>query len=318
MANKPFFAYLMHLSTHMWMDENSTSALWYPTNLYCENNNVDIDVWDETVRFLAEKKFDMVLIDVGDGIKYESHPEISAPDAWDKDFIKMKLDEIRALGIEPVPKLNFSAGHDTWMKKYRRMVSTPAYYKMCSEIIAEVCEIFGYPRLFHLGLDEETAPIQANYECVIIRNRDLWWHDAYFLFAECEKHGARPWVWSDYMWDHPDIFFDKMPRSVVQSNWYYSEFRDFSADMPRVKMKIECYEKLDKLGYDQVPTCSTVYKALSPHNTLAFCKEKLSDEHLLGIMTAPWYMTDDDSRYALLNDAHRFYKARKRWYPETL
>ena len=252
MAIKPFFAYLLHLSTHMWMDENSTSSHWYPTDLFSENNNVDLDVWDETVRFLAEKKFDMVLIDVGDGIKYESHPEISAPDARDKDFMKKKLDEIRKLGIEPVPKLNFSAGHDTWMKEYRRMVSTPAYYKMCSEIIAEVCEIFGYPRLFHLGLDEETAPIQANYECVVIRNRDLWWHDAYFLFAECEKHGARPWVWSDYMWDHPDIFFDRMPRSVVQSNWYYSEFRDFSADMPRVKMKIECYEKLDKLGYDRV------------------------------------------------------------------
>ena len=56
------------------------------------NNNVDLAIWDETVRFLAERKYNVLMIDVGDGIKYESHPEISAPDAWDKDFLKKKLD----------------------------------------------------------------------------------------------------------------------------------------------------------------------------------------------------------------------------------
>lgn len=317
MKTNPIFAYMINLSTHMWEDELSVYPQWYPTVVYSEENGVDLEVWDQTVQFLGEKKFNMLLIDVGDGVKYESHPELAAPDAWDKDFLKKKLDEIRALGMEPIPKLNFSACHDTWLKEYRRMLSTPTYYKVCADVIAEICELFGYPRFFHLGMDEETAPLQATYECAVIRGEKLWWHDVYFLFSECEKHGVRPWVWSDYMWDHPDLFFKNMPKSVVQSNWYYGHFKDFDPGS-RTKMRIECYEKLDQMGYDQIPTCSTINSYANTLATMGFCKERLSEEHLLGIMTAPWLMTQDLTRYGLLNDAHRFYLARKRWYPETL
>lgn len=317
MGKKPIFAYMIQLSAHMWADENSVYPSWYPSDVYNENNNVDLDVWDSTVRFLADRKYNMLLIDVGDAIKYESHPEISAPDAWDKDFMKKKLDEIRALGMEPIPKLNFSACHDTWLKEYRRMLSTPAYYKACADVIAEVCELFGYPRFFHLGLDEEVASLQSTYECAVIRSERLWWHDAYFFFAECEKHGARPWVWADYMWDHFDLYLEKMPKSVIQSNWYYHDFKSFGADH-KFRIRIESYEKLDELGYDQIPTCSAVFNYTNPYQTVGFCKERLNPEHLLGIMDAPWVNTEEVARFHLQSDAHRLYLARQKWYPETL
>ena len=318
MSKKPLFAYMIQLSTHMWTDEYSRFTRWYPSDMYTENNNVDLDVWDSTVRFLGERKYDLLLIDVGDAVRYESHPEISAPDAWDKDFMKKKLDEIRALGIEPIPKLNFSACHDTWLKEYRRMLSTPAYYKACADVIAEVCELFGYPRFFHLGLDEEVHNLQNTYECSIVRGEQLWWHDAYFFFAECEKHGARPWVWSDYMWDHVDLFLEKMPKSVIQSNWHYQNFADYGPENQRVKTRLECYAKLDQAGFDQIPTGSSVFNYTNTYQLTGFCKERLSEEHLLGIMDAPWVNTEELARYQLLNDAHRLYMARKHWYPETL
>lgn len=315
--NKDFmWGFMLKLSFHMWDDESSTPRGWYLPQHYTVRNNVDVSVWDETLQYVSETKFNTVLIDVGDGVQYERHPEISAPDAWSKDFLKKKLDEMRALGLTPIPKLNFSAGHDTWLKKYRRMVSTPEYYAVCADLINEVCEVFGSPELFHLGFDEESPEHQKNHEMIIVRNADLWWHDLNYLARECEKHGARPWVWSDYGWHHPELFFKNMSKSILQSNWYYYHFKDDISDAH--KTAIHMYELLDEHGYDQVPTCSTWSNIYNSAATLGFCKNRLSEEHLKGYLTAAWTLTTAADRYALKADAERFWHGRKLFYPETL
>ena len=91
MKNEKIWSYLIHLSYHMWDDENTPPRSWYAPPRYTENNNVSVKAWDEIVAFLAECKYNMLIVDVGDAIQYESHPEISAPDAWDKDFLKIVL-----------------------------------------------------------------------------------------------------------------------------------------------------------------------------------------------------------------------------------
>jgi hypothetical protein len=161
-----------------------------------------------------------------------------------------KLDEMRALGLTPIPKLNFSTCHHTWLKEYRRMTSTRYYYEACADVIREVCEVFDNPRLFHLGLDEEdTIGNQRFRECVHIRAKDLWWHDVYFYLGEVEKHGTRPWVWADNCWENPDIYVKRMPKSVLQSNWYYNVFRDVPTDHWHYKA-IAAYELLEKHGFE--------------------------------------------------------------------
>lgn len=318
MKDKMIWAFMLYLSDHMWQDEFTVSGKWYLPKPYQENIQTEVETWDAMVSFLAERQYNMVLIDVGDGIKYDSHPEVSAPNAWEKDFLKKKLDEMRAVGIEPIPKLNFSAGHDTWMKKYRRMLSTPEYYEFCSDVIREVCEVFGNPRFFHLGCDEETADMQKSVEMVIVRNATLWWHDFHFLCRECEKNGTRPWIWSDYLWKNEDLFLKNMPKSVLQSNWYYDYFRDWGDTNPGRKRAMECYELLDKHGYDQIPTGSTWTCTPNLYQTVAHGKEKLSPEHLYGFMTAPWLHTREEDYFGLCCDADRLYVARKKLYPETL
>ena len=162
MANDMMWGFLIHLSRHMWSDGSTPSANWYLPS-YTKENGVDIEVWDETVAFLAERGFNTVLIDLGDAVQYESHPEIAAPDAWSKAFLRKKLNEIRALGMTPIPKLNFSTAHDTWLGEYGRMVATPTYRRVCTELIDEVCELFDHPALFHLGMDDETHKQQADH-----------------------------------------------------------------------------------------------------------------------------------------------------------
>lgn len=319
MGNEKIFAYFMGISRHMWDDENTPPRGYYLEPRYQENNNIDIPTWDMTLAFLAERKYNMILVDVGDGIRYESHPEISAPDAWDKDFLKKKLDEARALGLEPIPKLNFSCCHHTWLKEYRRMVSTPVYYRVVSDLIAEVAEAFGYPRFFHLGMDEENLANQAYRESVHIRHDKMWWNDSYFYFKEVEKHGCRPWVWADYCWDFPDTYLAKMPKSVLQSNWFYRMFRDNPTNSSDYKA-IHTYDLLAEHGFDQVPCCSCWDQAgaTNVYQTLLYGKNRIPEDTLKGYMVASWASIDPDNEYMLKNDAHALYLARKKCYPETL
>ena len=317
MANKFMWTFFMYLSNHMWGDDTTPDISWFMPPYYEEKNNTDVDVWDKSMKFLSECQYNTVIIDIGDGLKLESHPEIAAPDAWDKDFLKKKLDEIRALGITPIPKLNFSAGHDTWMKKYRRMVATPEYYAFCSDVIKEVCEVFDSPEYFHIGFDEEVVRKQAGHEIIMVRGADLWWNDFNFICKECEKNGARPWIWSDYYWDNKELFLKNMSKDVLQSNWFYGEFKDYPKDHI-FYTRIETYETLNRLGFDQVPTCSSWQFVNNTYQTLAFGKERLSHDLLKGYMTVPWVRTTRDRQYRIMDDAYRLYCAREKFYPETL
>ena len=314
MKNEMLWGFMLMLSDHQWEDEHCVRRGWHLPPNYTQDICFDLSAWDKTVDFIAERKYNMVLVDVGDGIKYESHPEISAPNALEKDLFRRKLQEVREKGIEPIPKLNFSTAHDTWLKEYRRPISTPAYYRVCADVIREVCEVFDTPRFFHIGFDEEFV---VEWEMAVVRHGDLWWHDLYFFVRECEKNGARAWMWSDYMVRHPEIFLKKMPKSVVQSNYYYREFVDVPESDWRYRW-MDGYRVLEREGFDQIVCTSTWDTNHSSLSTCGFCKKELSSEHVLGIMTASWEATTERMLYSLYNDAHQLYLGRKEFYPETL
>lgn len=309
--HKMMWAFFIKLSTNMWGDEgcNYRYAPFFPEMV------TDDDVWREVVDFLPSQGFNTVVIDVGDGIQYESHPEISIPGAWSKDKLKKELERMRSMGLTPIPKLNFSTGHDTWLKEYSRMVSTSIYYRVCEDLIKEVAELFDYPEYFHLGMDEEDPSNQKTYAFACARQHDLWWHDAYFLFDICEKLGMRPWIWSDYCWHHPDAFFKKMPKSVLQSNWGYDALVR-NPDGTIKQKHYQAYLELEARGYDQVPTTSTCYIWQNSLEIMELGKQEISPEHLKGYMTVAWQYTIPRAKYALLNDAVCFAHARKEVYPE--
>ncbi len=210
--------------------------------------------------------------------------------AWSVERLKQELGKMRALGLEPIPKLNFSTCHDQWLGDYARRVSTPEYYAVCRDLIAEVIEIFDRPRLFHLGMDEEDMKHQRRFEYVVVRQYDLWWRDFLFLVEQVEKGGARPWIWSDYLWEHPEAFFQRMPKSVLQSNWYYGA--DFSRDITAVK----AYLDLEAHGFDQVPTLSNWTTPENIEGTVRFCRENVAPERLHGFLLAPWRPTLEECR----------------------
>jgi len=282
-SREKIWGYLLHLSYNMWADrEVPERQEYYSAKPYLR---LDIRLWNDILKKMADVGMNMVLIDLGDGVKYESHPEIAVRDAWTVSRLKDELSKIRELGLEPIPKLNFSACHDAWLGPYSRCISTDTYYEVCRDLINEVIEIFDKPRFFHLGMDEETAQHQRYYRYVVIRQYDLWWHDLYFLFEQVEKGGSRPWIWSDHLWRHPEEFFSKMPKSVVQSNWYYRS--KFNKRIGYVK----AYLDLEDHGYDQIPTGSNVRVPENLQKTVTYCRRHIAPERLLGFLQASWRPT---------------------------
>ncbi len=270
-------------------------------------------LWNDAITNLARNGFNMVVLDLGDAILYDSHPEIAVRNAWTPDRLRIELEKIRRSGLEPIPLLNFSTGHDAWLGKYARMVSTDQYYAVCRDLIKEVITIFDVPRFFHLGMDEETTKNQLSvgFEHIIVRQKELWWGDFYSIIGEVFKNGSRPWVWSDYYWHNPELFLKFMPKSVMQSNWYYNE--SFDENISYVK----AYLDLEKFGYDQIPTdCYTDEDPKSFYNTVKYCSEKIDDSRLYGFLQTFWKPITEEYRDLTMKGIDHAGNAKK-WYFEN-
>src|SRR5690606_38320602 len=135
----------------------------------------DESVWRWVTEDLASAGVNMVVLDLGDSILYDSHPEIALPGAWSPKKLADEARRLGDLGIELIPKLNFSARHDAWLGTYGRMLGTDLYRQVCSDLITEICEILDKPRFFHLCMDEEGYERQQKLNICIIRQGDLWW-----------------------------------------------------------------------------------------------------------------------------------------------
>jgi hypothetical protein len=300
--NEFIWANLLHLSYNMWEDNTPVE---FQTKTYQSNDCQEVrmwahhyqpeltfekDVWDRILERMVEAGMNMVIIDLGDGVRYDSHPEIAVKGAWSPSELKKELKKIRNMGLEPIPKLNFSAGHKAWLGPYQRMISSEKYYTICKNLIEEVCSLFDTPRFFHLGMDEETAGHQRNHVNVVVRQGELWWHDFYYLVDLVERQNVRSWIWSDYAWDHPDLFFKKMPKSVLQSNWYYaSQFEKI--DNPINEKYVRLYDQLETHGYDQVPTGSNHSNNINFERTVEYCSKVVGFERLKGFMQTAWRPT---------------------------
>jgi len=303
------WACLLHLNFNMWEEYISPHR---PFRGYRPDMDISESLWNDALLKMPESGMNMVVIDLGNSIKYDSHPEIAVNNSWSTERLRNELKRIRKTGLEPIPKLNFSAGHDTWMGEYSRMVSTQKYYQVCSDLIHEVYDLFGKPRFFHLGMDEEDANNQSHYRYIVVRQDDMWWNDFYFLVEQVEKQNCRAWIWSDYMlWGHTEQFFIKMPKTVVQSNWYYNDNFD------KASKYVNAYLDLESHGYDQIPTGS--YHSDNEKNilgTVQFAEKNIDNSRLLGFLQTFWKPTLEEYRERILKGIELAGDAKK-WYGEN-
>ena len=314
MAMEKIWSALIHLGGNMWNEEgNWNGRAGQPGALASPVLRLDRELWDKYMEDLVRVGANTVIIDVGEGMLYESHPELAVKGSWTKDEVAAEVARLRAMGLEPIPKLNFSAGHDIWLQEYSYMLATQKYRDVCADLIREVCEAF-HPKHFHLGMDEETWANQKDYHYAVVRQHEVWWRDFYHLVNCCEKANARPWIWSDYIWNHTDEFLAKMPKSVIQNNWYYSnKFEDLDE---KNEHRVRCYDILDAHGYDQIPAGSVFSYKDNFHKLAEYSKEHISKEHLIGMMQTVWERVDEGwmDRQALAEES---IAETKKWFEEN-
>lgn len=334
---------LMHLGSNMWSDWYADGK--YPSSLQEEERmyrdgtlkrpkgqmgihrnymSADMNVWRRQIEMLRDEGLNTVWIDVGEAYAYPSHPELWVKGAFDFDSMRAELDFIRSLGMEPVPKLNFSTGHDQWLREYHCMTSSAKYYEVVADVIRDTCEVFGNPRYFHIGFDEEVYVACRSRKVCVMRSGSQWWKDMLYCVDQVERNGARAMLWSDSICAGREEFFKRMPKSVMQIPWYYG--KNFSDEM--LKWKTEFEKKLDwsiqrnlaasilelaNAGYDIMPCTSNWSCDEAADAMLSFCKKRVDPARIKGLFTAPWLkpVAAEDEKFRkgvkLFADAKRKY-----------
>ena len=334
---------LMHLGSNMWSDWYADGK--YPSSLQEEQQmyrdgtlkrpkgqmgihrnymSADMNVWRRQSEMLRDEGLNTVWIDVGEAYAYPSHPELWVKGAFDFDSMRAELDFIRSLGMEPVPKLNFSTGHDQWLREYHCMTSSAKYYEVVADVIRDTCEVFGNPRYFHIGFDEEVYVACRSRKVCVMRSGSQWWKDMLYCVDQVERNGARAMLWSDSICAGREEFFKRMPKSVMQIPWYYG--KNFSDEM--LKWKTEFEKKLDwsiqrnlaasilelaNAGYDIMPCTSNWSCDEAADAMLSFCKKRVDPTRIKGLFTAPWLkpVAAEDEKFRkgikLFADAKRKY-----------
>ena len=290
MNNKKIWSTLVHLGTNLWYEEDNYHGqdemkLW--KSPASPDIRFDRSVWDQYLAHIKKNGINTIILDIAEALQYKSHPEISCRGAWTHEEMRTELNRLRDMGIDVIPKLNFSTCHDAWLGIYSRMISTPTYYQVCRDLIDEVCKLFD-AKYMHIGFDEEVYENQSKYDFVVIRQNDLWWHDLKF-FDECVRaNGARAMMWSDYARNNPQEFVEKCPKTIVQCVWYYfNEFGKEGLD-PQNEIRVRPLDILEAAGFDQLPSGSIEYFEENFPLLVKYCKENISDEHLLGFMQTTW------------------------------
>lgn len=306
-------ALMATLGHNMWCDWFEEGA---PTGLVARRRPhkelvLNEDLWRKAMDHAAASGVNCLLLDLGEGVRYPSHPELAVPGSWSPDKMRAEVRRLKSIGIETIPKLNFSTTHNGWLGVYRRRISTPEYYSLCDDLVRDVAEIFDTPRFMHIGYDEESCENQGScqFEFMLARRGELWWHDFLKLVGQVEKRGMRAWMWSDYGWKHPD-FVTRCPKSVLQSNWYYDEYiKGFDLDLSAKGgdgRRLGLFVDLHKAGFEQVPCGSNWMSGQRKkegksaddvmRRLVAFCRDKIAGPNLKGFLMAPWrHITDEES-----------------------
>jgi len=304
-----YWGLLAHLGYNMWDDRpESVRVQKEPYVLKSDTLRFDRPLWDELTASMAAVGMDLVVIDVAEGMRYQSHPELAVRGSWSPEELNAEVRRLKGLGILAIPKLNFSASHDAWLGDYQFMISSPTYYRVCADLIAEVADAFDHPPFFHVGMDEETVGHQRNRSQAVIRQHELWYHDLNFFATQAQKAGARPWMWSDRLWWHEQEFLDNVSRDILQSNWYYFDQFSFPEDEPGFSgepqlrwTRVHAYDLLDRHGFDQIPCGGNYNNPDNPRLTVEYCRRVLSPERFLGYMSAPWHPTVEHFRHNLFD-----------------
>jgi len=212
----PIRGYLLHL-THY-------DPRWYLRKR--TEKPIDLELALDIIEAIAKIGFNLLIVDCADGLKYESHPELTRRYSLPTAILKRLLDYAKKRKLEVVPKLNFSHSpyhrHNYWFRPYNKFFDNKDYYRIAFELIDELISLFKPKHFFHIGMDEDDERTHTQYVRAILtlreglkkRNlRPIIWNDT-------ARGGSRPWH------ARKSLAAEKrIPKDIVQIVWDYKHVR---------------------------------------------------------------------------------------------
>ena len=286
----------------------------YHEKLFCDKKT-----WREVTEYFPTQGINTVIIDINEGVRLDSHPELAIEGSWGKEELREELKRLRELGLTPIPKFNFSCAHNAWLQEYSYQIGTEAYQKVCVDIIKETIELFDKPEFFHLGMDNEDIRYQKYSPVKITRSWKQKTEDAKVLFNTCLEQGVRPWIWLNANnveeYGGEERFCANIPKEVLISNGCYMAVHP--ADVGEKESPgTALFGKLGQWGYQQVPFCNRLNWLPNIMQTVRYCKEYVSEDSICGYIINPRVPTMPDYSYELYFNADLLGRAKRNLYSE--
>ena len=101
MKNDLIWGFMIQLGHNMWSEEPLVGE---PKPEDRDNyaqpfNRTDVKVWNELTEYYAKRGANLVLIDLGEGLAYPSHPELAVKGSWPAARMKEEIARLRGLGL---------------------------------------------------------------------------------------------------------------------------------------------------------------------------------------------------------------------------
>ena len=304
----------------------------------------DESVWDAMFEEAVGAGLNTVFVDVHEALCYGSHPELAVENAWTRQRLRREIARFKAAGITMCPKLNFSACHDWWLGEYAKIRSSREYYRVCRELIDELCRLFADAPYFHIGMDEED-PLHLSTRLHVNYRQGKAFYDDLQYMADCVRDGGKtPMIWysacaksydefkkyispddliigiSHYHgikpehWTRTDSREDYYQYYYVNGHYAGQGMEILERDDPYYIRFYKMAKQVALDGYDTILNCSNFYR--HPHNAddlVDYAMTEWPKAGFRGVMTSMWNPSTEEYReinldgIRMLGDAIRKY-----------
>jgi hypothetical protein len=241
-------SHIIILGKNMYLSVPSLKLLDYPTFDFRALHITLFDTLDkkrikQVIDKASEYRFNYIVMDIDNGMKFVTHPEVSKPNAFSKEEIKEIIQYSNEKYIEVIPQLDL-LGHQEWLlaKPYPDLIlkegilkdnhnmfltydpQNEKVYKIVFDLLNEIIDVFN-PKFLHIGHDEAFG----------LRIFDA--PKSFQLFANhinrinqfLSKKGIKTIIWGDMLKkEHnggkKDIYkaIDLIEKDVIIADWVYS------------------------------------------------------------------------------------------------
>lgn len=276
----------------------------------CVFPETSLNFLKKTIRLCGALQYTHVILEFWGMLQYDCMQELAWPQAYTKAQAKELIDEIRALGMEPVPMFNHLGhaagsrlkygkhvvldqnprlqtyfGEDSWTWN----VHNPETVKLLESVRRELYELFGPGEYVHIGIDEA-----YKYAWDVSLAQDF----ATFLGNLTDKvlreEGRRPIIWGDMLLNKAavgvensqdkyfclckdqriaDAVFARLDRRVIIADWQYWVYETPVKTVPYLKEK----------GFD-VLICPW-----DNMKNVKACVDTARSEGVMGFMDTTWH-----------------------------